>query len=320
MGRFPYRALGVALLCLAGGAVAVAAPEPYGIGRPLPEPTLFGEGIISTGDFDTHPAFTPDGRTFYFVKSTPSFTDWKIYVTQMTGGRWSEPKLAPFSGKYRDADPFITSDGKLLYFISDRPVDGTKREDMDIWVMERKGSEWGEPRNLGAPINSPGSEWLPRLAANGTLYFGSDRPGGEGSTDLYRAATAAGKFAPPENLGPAVNSAADEYEPCIAPDESYLIFMAAGRPDDLGGGDLYYSARKDGRWTQAVNLGPKINGRGLDIAPMLSPDGRYFFYASARRDPGLPPGPPRPNRPRNGLGDIYQMDLSALLSLVQQPQ
>ena len=296
-----------------------AARPPYRSDKPIPEPRLFAEGIVSSGDFDTHPAFTPDGRTLYFVRSTPNFTDWKIYVTQMAGGRWTEPKLAPFSGKYRDADPFVTSDGKHLYFISDRPVDGAQREDMDIWVMEKtKSGKWGEPRNLGAPVNSPGSEWLPRLAANGTLYFGSDRPGGEGKTDLYRAAAAGSGFEEPENLGPAINSAADEYEPCIAPDESYLIFMASGRPDDLGGGDLYYSAHKGGRWTPAVNLGPKINGRGLDIAPMVSPDGRYFFYSSARRDPSLPAGG-RPARARNGLGDIYQIDLAALLALVNPP-
>jgi hypothetical protein len=92
--------------------------------------------------------------------------------------------------------------------------------------------------------------------------------------------------------------------------------MASGRPDDLGGGDLYGSVRKDGKWTPAVNLGPKINGRGLDIGPFLSPDGKYFFYSSARRDPGIPQGT-RPPRPRNGLGDIYQIDLDALRALIK---
>jgi hypothetical protein len=183
---------------------------------------------------------------------------------------------------------------------------------MDIWVMERTpGGDWGEPRNLGAPVNSPGNEWLPRPAGSGALYFGSDRPGGSGKTDLYRAAFSAGKYEEPQNLGAEINSAAEEYEGCIAPDESFLVFMAAGRPDDIGGGDLYISYRKDGRWSPARHLGPKINGRGLDIAPYLSLDGKSFFWASARRAPGTPPGE-RPDRPRNGLGDIYQLDLSAL--------
>jgi len=154
------------------------------------------------------------------------------------------------------------------------------------------------------------------LSANGTLYFGSDRPGGHGKTDLYRARRAGRQFADPQNLGPVINSAADEYEGCIAPDESYLVFMAAGRPDSLGGGDLYISYFKDGNWTPPKNLGPKVNGPGLEISPYLSLDGKSFFYSSARKSGEFPSGQ-RPNRPRNGLGDIYQMDLSALHALAK---
>ena len=278
----------VALLC---ACLAPAAPPA--------EPELFGEGVVSTGEFESHPAFTPDGRTLYFVRSTPAFTDWKIYVTERTEAGWSAPKLAPFSGTHRDADPYVTADGKRLYFISDRPVDGKAKDDMDIWVMERAADGvWGPPKNLGAPINSSGSEWLPRPAKNGTLYFGSDRPGGLGGTDLYRARSEGATYAAPENLGPAINSAAEEYEPCVAPDESFVVFMAAGRPDDLGGGDLYISYKKDGAWTPARNLGAKINGRAMQIAPYLSLDGKSFYFSSVRR-----PG---------GLGDIYRMDLDAL--------
>jgi Tol biopolymer transport system component len=311
-------ALGAAAAGVSAKGPVPAAPPPYQVGRPLTEPALFGEGVVSTGEFESHAAFTPDGRTLYYVKSTPAFTDWTIYVTRFSGGRWSKPRIAPFSGRHRDADPFVTTDGLHLYFISDRPVDGRPKADMDIWAMDRAGSgDWGEPRNLGAPVNSPGSEWLPRLVAGGALYFGSDRPGGLGRTDLYRAAGAGGRFEQPENLGPAINSPADEYEPCIAPDESFLVFMAAGRADDLGGGDLYITYRQpDGRWAQARNLGPKINGPGLEISPYLTPDGKYFFFSSARGPASTAAGE-RLQGPRNGLGDIYQMDLVALHALAK---
>jgi len=305
----------VLLFCAAVWAGALTVVSLHRAAEGAAGPELFGEGVVSTGDFESHPAFTPDGRMLYFVKSTPAFTDWKIYVTQMEDGRWAPPKVAPFSGKHRDADPFVSPDGKLLYFISDRSPDGRPKEDMDIWVMERnRNGGWGEPRNLGAPVNTPASEWLPRPASSGTLYFGSDRPGGLGKTDLYRARSVGGRFSAPENLGPAINSAADEYEGAIAPDESFIVFMAAGRPDDRGGGDLYISHRKDGAWTQAKNLGATINGPGLEIAPYFTPDGKSFFFSSARKAPGTPPGQ-RPNRARNGLGDIYRIDLQALHDL-----
>src|SRR5215470_3334810 len=123
----PGRAALVALVGCAG--VLAAAPPPYHAPGPLPEPVLFGEGVVSTGEYESHPAFTPDGRTLYFVRSTPQFTDWTIYVTDHADDRWSTPKVAPFSGKHRDADPFVTADGKQLYFVSDRPVDGKPKED-----------------------------------------------------------------------------------------------------------------------------------------------------------------------------------------------
>src|SRR5262245_21331963 len=181
MLRHRPRCLGTFALALVGCAVALADRAPYGSDAPLSDPVVFGEGVVSTGKYESHPAFTPDGRTLYFVRSTPEFTDWTIYVTHHADGRWSTPKVASFSGKYRDADPFITADGKQLYFISDRPVDDKPKKDMDVWLMERnENGEWGEPRNLGAPVNTNASEWFPTMAANGNLYFGSDRPGGHG--------------------------------------------------------------------------------------------------------------------------------------------
>ena len=296
---------------------ALAEISPCLAAEPSTEPALFGEGVVSTGEYESHPAFTPDGRTLYFVRSTPEFTDWTIYVAERSDGAWSAPRVASFSGRHRDADPFVTADGRQLYFISDRPVAGRPKDDMDIWVMDQTQSgDWGEPRNLGTPVNTMASEWFPTLTTEGTLYFGSGRPGGEGSTDLYRAVRKDGTFAEPVNLGSNVNSAADEYEGCIAPDESFLVFMAAGRPAGFGGGDLYISHRKDGEWTPARNLGSKINGPGLEISPSLSPDGRFFLFSSAREAADSVTGE-RPNRTQNGLGDIYQMELAALHEIVK---
>ena len=292
--------------------------HPYASGGPISTPVIFGEGVISTGDYESHPAFMPDGRTLYFVKSTPMFSFWTIVVARFVNGQWTTPDMAPFSGQYSDADPFITADGKQFYFISNRPAPGKTTRDLDVWVMDKTESGWSEPRNLGAPINSEANEWYPTLAADGTLYFGSDRPGGKGATDIYRSRPTDGKYAEPENLGEAINTEFEEYEPFIAPDQSHLIFMAAGWPDGRGGGDLYISHHKKGAWSKAQNLGEKINSPRDEYSPKISPDGKYFFFASVR-------GRRPPEKPlnyqellawlrgtRNGLGDIYQVDLSAI--------
>jgi Tol biopolymer transport system component len=294
--------------------------HPYATDKLLSEPAVFADGTISTGDFDSHPAFTPDGRTLYFVRSTPNFNLWTILVSRFERGRWSTPEVAPFSGQYSDADPFITPDGSRLYFISNRPVAGKPKPDLDIWVMEKAGAEWGEPKNLGAPVNSPGSEWYPTIATNGTIYFGSDREGGKGRTDIYRCRFVDGKFAQAENLGDPINTQFNEFEPLIAPDESFVIVMGGGRADARGGFDLYISYNRNGAWTKPTNLGDRINSSSNEYSPMISPDGKYFFWTSSR---GFADNPlekrlnyreltTRLRSSRNGLGDIYQIDLAAL--------
>lgn len=285
------------------------------------EPTLFAPGAISTGDFESHPQFTPDGKTLYYLKDAPNFSHWTMVVSHLQNGKWSAPEIVPWSGQYRDADPFITPDGKRLYFISDRPVDGKPKEDLDIWMVEKEGAGWSAPKHLDAPVNSPGNEWFPTIAADGTIYFGSDREGGLGRTDLYRCRRNGDTYAAAENLGPNVNSKADEFEPLINADQTTLIFMASGRPEGKGAGDLYISTFANNEWQPARNLGEPINSRALEIGPKFSPDGRTFYFTSTR---GVFVGKPLDARktteqlfgilrgPGNGLGDIYQLPADAV--------
>jgi Tol biopolymer transport system component len=320
-------AIGALLLCcLSNSAPNIAAQNPaqakhpYATAKPLSEPSIFAEGVVSTGDFDSHPAFTPDGKTLYFVRSTPNFSRWTILVSRFVKGRWNTPEVAPFSGQYSDADPFITRDGSRFYFISNRPVAEKAKPDLDIWVMEKTATGWSDPKNVGAPINSSGSEWYPTLAANGTIYFGSDREGGRGRTDIYRSRLVDGKYAPPENLGEAINTQFNEFEPLIAPDESFLIFMGGGRADGHGGFDLYISYNRNGVWTKPTNLGNKINSEGNEYSPAISPDGKYFFWSSTRSSADQPSKQRLDysqlmrslRSPGNGLGDIYQIDIGIL--------
>lgn len=329
MNRLRLPALSLAALCCVLLCAERAATTrqaggdalPYASNRPLMTPTLFAEGVISTGDYDSHPAFAPDGRTLYFVKSTPDFNFWTIVVSRFAGGRWGAPEVAPFSGRYSDADPFVTADGSRLYFISDRPAPGKAKRDLDIWVVERTAAGWGEPQNLGPPVNGDGNEWYPTLTRDGTLYFGSDRAGGRGRTDIYRARLSGGKYGEPENLGEAVNTQFNEFEAYVSPDERFIIFMGGGRADGLGGYDLYLSHRRQGAWTKAVNLGAPVNSSGNELSPVIAPGGNYFFWTSTRGFAGEQREKPltygelerRLRGPRNGgLGDIYQIDVSAL--------
>jgi WD40-like Beta Propeller Repeat len=302
-------------------ALTVILARPACVAEQSPEssPQLFGENVISTGDDESHPEFTPDGKTAYFLKNTPSFSHYTIVISHEQNGKWTTPEVAPFSGQFSDADPSITADGERFFFISTRPVNGTSKEDTDIWMMKKVGENWSAPEALTA-VNSETNEWFPTVSKNGNLYFGSERSGGKGRCDLYCSRLVDGKYGAPENLGDPINSAASEVEPFIARDESYLIFAAIGLPDSKGIYDLYISFRRDGAWTKPRNLGDKINSVGWDFSPKVSPDGKWFFFTSNRCFADKPLEKrltynellKKLHGAGNGLRDIYKIDISAL--------
>lgn len=267
---------------------------PYGSDKPLPAAKLFAEGSInSTGD-DYGPTFTPDGKTIFFVKRTNRQGAETIVSSSFEGGKWSAPQAAPFSGKGLDKEPFISPDGKRLFFASTRLPDGSygKSKSFDIWMAERTGSGWSAPVNLGPMVNSPTYDNYPAVAANGNLYFASEREGGMGENDLYVSRYAGGRYEKAENLGETINTDDTDADPYIAPDESYIIF-SSDRTGTLGEGDLYISFNQQGKWTAPRNLGPKVNTTDYEYTPLVSPDKKYLFFS-------------------RGWGDIYQIDLSAL--------
>src|SRR3569832_1591751 len=115
--------------------------------KSIPVPQIFQEGVISRGDYESHPAFSPTGDTLYFIKCSFDLKLSAIYVSYKHSGQWSEPQVAPFSGKYMDADPFVTRDGKALFFMSNRPLkDGdAPRDYTDIWKVNITKNGLSEP-------------------------------------------------------------------------------------------------------------------------------------------------------------------------------
>jgi hypothetical protein len=97
-------------------------------------------------------------------------------------GRWTEPRVPAFSGRWSDADPHLSPDGSKLFFISNRPSSGdSPREEHDIWGVERQArGSWGPPRNLGPPVNRDGAtEWSPSVARNARPLDSVNSPKGD---------------------------------------------------------------------------------------------------------------------------------------------
>jgi hypothetical protein len=251
------------LLSVAVTAAADVTPwKPAGISSPL---------------FESHPAFDPRTGDLYFVRSSPSFEGWRLFVSRCTAGGWSKPEPPAFAGDGLEADPYFADEGNTLYFISSRTTDGVARKDLDLWRIDRDAAgAWGTPQRLPEPVNSPATEWFPRPSADGWLYFGSNRPGGLGGNDIWRARQDGGRWTV-ENLGPAVNTPGDEYEPLPSADGKRLIVMAGGAAYDVRIG-------RNG-WLPRTRLGPEVSANGTEIGPLFSPSGRSLLFARDTKGP-----------------------------------
>lgn len=319
MTHHRYRAAKLALISTAFVS-STAAPGPSVHYAQDTGPELVGTGVLSTRDDDLNSAFTPDGRTVYWTKSAAENIG-VILFSHWDGKRWETPQVAPFSGQYSDFDPFVSPDGARLFWISNRPVNGKRKDDYDIWMVERAGPGWGSPQHLEAPINTDAQEFYPTVTAKGTLYFSSTRPGGLGRGDIYRAVPVGSGYGAPESLGDSVNTANHDGDPYIAPDESFLVFASYGRPDGAGDGDLYVSHKRNGTWTKARHLGRGINTGGREYCPIVSPDGKWLYFTSMRGPLDTPPDRPitfpelkaKLGSLLNGWGNIYRISVSALV-------
>ena len=251
--------------------------------RPGQTPRLFAPGIVSTSKPEFNAAFSPDGNEFYFSISQSSGRE-TMMVMKLKNSQWTFPKSPAFVSPQKDCDPFFSRDGSRLYFISTRPKrNKPSSRDWDIWFVKKTKSGWSEPENIGPPVNSDHDEYYVSLTKDKTIYFASNRSGGSGSFDIYCSKLRNNQYSKPKNLGARINTRYLEHDPLIAPDESYIVFTSVNRPDGFGSGDLYISFRaKDNSWSKAINMGKLFNSKGYDFCPMVSPDGKYFFFTSQR--------------------------------------
>jgi hypothetical protein len=262
---------------------------PY-LGQTLPEdePVLFAPGIVSTAMYTRDLSLTPDGREIFFCVTAYGFN--LIFHTRQKNGMWTEPKPAPFirNPQYMYYEPCVTPDGKRLFFLSNMPKALGEAENEDIWVVDRSDTGWGEPYNLGAPVNSENSEFYPSVTRDGTIYFTRQEKGSR-TGYIYYSHMVNGKYSEPEKLPEQVNCGTNRFNAYIQPEEKYIIVPAMGRDDSYGGTDYYvvFHNQKD-QWSDPINLGDKINtASGREFSASLSPDGKYFFFMSTRLNPAL---------------------------------
>jgi Tol biopolymer transport system component len=253
---------------LAAGAAVAALPE-------LPAPEIFAPGVISAGANDGSPTFSPDGNTLFFARSGAAWS--VILESEKTAGRWSEPRIAPFSGQWNDWAPEFAPDGSYVVFVSVRPDTHA-----NLWRSDRTASGWSAPVHLPAAVNIGPSVWKPSVVADGSVYFVAiDDKGGK---RLYRSVYKDGAYQPAQPLSFSDGKSGD-VDPEVAPDQSFMIFASDGRTPGDTKDHLFIAFNHGGVWQAPMPIryaGDDAGGRSTDNEPHLSHDLRTLYFSSDR--------------------------------------
>jgi tetratricopeptide (TPR) repeat protein len=203
-----------------------------GWGKPLNITSLLG----SVGKYLKTSGLSYDGSQLFLAYIDPF--DSEIYQSKFNRGRWSraEKLEKPVNGKTNEIHCSISSDGKTLYFVSDR---SGGEGDFDIYktTLNSKG-EWGKPLNLGPSINTLFREDTPFISADGnTLYFSSEGHAGMGGLDIFRA-DLTNPGSEPENMGYPINNT-DNNTFYVPSGDGNSGYYSMKNQDSYGGFDIY---------------------------------------------------------------------------------
>ncbi len=210
-----------------------------------------------------------------------------LFFTMKNGQYWEEAQpLKGINTQYNEGSACLSRDGKTLYFARcDAPEN---LGSCDIFVAKLQAdSTWGGIQNLGPTVNSLSWDSHPALShTEDTLFFASDRMGGFGLSDIYFTYRQKnGSWASAQNLGPIVNTRNNEVSPFFHPRYNILYFSSNGQLYNFGEFDIYKSYKIENRWSEPVNIGPLVNGRGSEFYFTIDSESKDLFYArSANRD------------------------------------
>ncbi len=201
----------------------------------------YHDGTVSYDSLAKRMYFTRNNY-FYGVKDRSRQGDLNlgIYYSDVVTGEFGQPEwggLVPFDHndpEHNYGHPFISPDGRRLYFISDRPggQGGT-----DIWFSDNLGNQWSPPQNMGPKVNTAGDEMYPLITPDSVLYFASEGHPGLGGLDLFR--TRLGPDGPGYvfNLGYPINTRWNDHSLLLLNDS--IGFLASDRPGGAGSDDIY---------------------------------------------------------------------------------
>ncbi|HBB26076.1 MAG TPA: hypothetical protein DCZ59_07390 [Bacteroidetes bacterium] len=222
---------------------------------------------------DFAPSITNHGKLIIY-SSDRDGKGQRLMSMEQSNGMWSSSKL--LNGDVNDAEHAgvgaLTPDGQSMIFsATNHDVKGAGRT--DLYIAQRRSGKWRDIGPLGSSVNSSSYDAQPSLSSDGrTLYFVSDRPGGQGATDIYTSVWDGTEWSIATPVA-GLNTASGEMSPVIAPDGRTLYF-ASDRSGGAGGYDIYVATVQNGSVSNVRRLREPIN----------SPADELFYTALPNSD------------------------------------
>ncbi|OFX16495.1 MAG: hypothetical protein A2033_10980 [Bacteroidetes bacterium GWA2_31_9] len=187
--------------------------------------------------------------------------------------------------EFSEHSPVFSADESVLIFTSKREgtTGGKKLENgefyEDIYISNKnENGSWSSPNSIGTNINTDENEATIGLSIDGQTLFIYKDDNGDGN--IYSSQLNGDVWSVPEKLGPTINTKSRETHACLSADGRYLYFTS-DRKGGLGGLDIYVVKRlPNGQWSDAQNLGSKINTPNNEEGPFIHPDGVTLFFSS----------------------------------------
>ncbi|MBB3699142.1 PD40 domain-containing protein [Flammeovirga yaeyamensis] len=222
------------------------------------------------------------GDQYAFLPEDLKSKDSDIYLSYRKGVQFSHP-YPQFDGEFNTIYPLYVQDGSYMLLYIEYSTDAKGKG--NIYETRVKKGRWQKPKKLNSKINSNHEERGAILANNGTtIYFSSNRPGGQGGFDIYKSIRV-GKddWSKPINLGPTINGPNDEVFPFIHNDNKTLYYSTNGVLS-MGGFDLVVAKKEGANWTRPKNLGKKVNSPFNELQFSQIPSKRYSYFTSDRQN------------------------------------
>ncbi|MBN2347946.1 MAG: PD40 domain-containing protein [Bacteroidales bacterium] len=230
---------------------------------------------INTRFTDYNPVISGDKSTMVYTSFWESVD--RIFMSKRIDGEWSAwVDISKEIGSEGDCySAALSYDGKELYIIQLGIFDG------DIFVSKSsKRGKWSRMELLEGKVNSDKQETGVSISPDGkVLYFCSNRNGGEGEFDIYRATRKNGIWDDVENLGPVINTPYNEKSPFIMDDGKTLYFSSEGF-ENMGGSDVFFSVlNENNRWSAPQNVGYPVSTTRDDDFILAFDEGKTLYFS-----------------------------------------